>query len=131
MAEPKRYSDEQISEIIIDTMPLQGQCLITLNSKTYLLSISAFVGERGLCKLWIQGRDAIKVDDVGPIEKFNRLVYHARAIDSNPSIRLYDRNGYQSIKPGDEIEFLGRLLTEGNRDWFDEDRQTWGEWIGA
>lgn len=130
MTESKKYRNAEISEIIVDTMPLRGQCLIALDNQTYLLSISAFVGEKGLCKLWIQGRDAIKVDGAGPVEKFNQLVYHARVMDSTPSVKLSERNGYPSIKRGEEIEFLGRLLTKGSQDWFDEDRQTWGEWIG-
>ncbi len=81
--------------------------------------------------MWIQGRDAIKVDDSGPIEPYNQLIYKARVLDSEKKVNLIERNGYASIKRGEEIEFLQKLLIEGEQDWFNRDEQEWGNWIGV
>lgn len=121
---------ETLSKRIADEMPSRGQCLITLDNQRYLLNISANVGEPGACKLWIQGSGAIKVDEYGPIEPFDQLVFKARVLDSSESITLDERHGYSDIERGKEMEFLKRLLTEGEQDWFDGDNQDWGNWLG-
>lgn len=126
----EREAVADITQRILDKMPSEGQCLISLGNQTFLLSISSSVGEEGACKLWIQGRDGIKVDDCGPVEPFNQLIFRARVLDSPSQVELIERHGYSSIDRGEEIDFLRILLAEGEQNWRNDEKQDWAEWIG-
>ncbi len=112
MAENDRVFVAEIAQEILD-LPPEGQWMIELDGQpVQLLSFSSTVGEKDFFKIWIQGEAAIKVDDIGPTEPFNQLIFKGNFISDNKLV-LIERYGYPNIKLGEEIEFLAYLITEG------------------
>lgn len=110
-------SQTKIAEAVLD-MPLRGQCIISLDGQSFLLSISSSVGEKDLYKIWVQDPVAIKVDDSGPVEPYNQLIFRGNDI-SNTKIVLDEKHGYEEIEKGTELEFLGHLLSDGYQSWIE------------
>ena len=108
------FTQTEIAEAILD-IPSRGQCFISLDDQIFLLSIYAS-GEEDVCKLSVQDPGPIKVDNFGPVEPYNQLIYRASVI-RDTHIGLVEKHGYPDIKNGEEIDFLGRLLLEGESTW--------------
>ena len=88
-----------------------NQFSASLDNRAFLLSLS--LAEENVLKLWIQDRKAIRVDDSGPIEDYNQLIYQIERETGLVKAKLVGRHGYQDIERGKEIEFLARMLSQG------------------
>lgn len=111
-----------IAEKVLD-MPPEGQWLVYLDDdQPFLLSLSSSVGEKDLFKIWVQGGNAIKVDERGPVEPYNQLIFKGNFI-SDKKLELIERHGYKNIERGKELEFLGDLILRGRMEWLDKSRR--------
>ena len=122
--EDKRPLLHEIAEEVLD-MPPKGQWLVYLeNDQPFLLSLSSFVGEEDLFKIWIQGAAPIKIDEYGEkVEPYDQLIFKGNFISDN-KLELCERHGYENIEKGEELEFLGRLISEGRMELIDKSQSS-------
>lgn len=88
-----------------------NQFWASLDNQAFLLSRTQVEGD--VVGLWIQDLKAIKVDDFGPTEEHNRLVYRQDKETGRVRTKLVERYGFPDVKQGEAVEFLERLLSQG------------------